>query len=59
MIKPPLSTNLGLMISYCNERGNGVNSHFMLLVPDASVPAVEMCSEISDAGTKTSALLTL
>lgn len=32
---------------------------FMLLVPDASVPAVEMCSLMSLAGTMISALLTL
>lgn len=33
--------------------------NFMLLVPDASVPAVEMCSLISLAGQMISALLTL
>lgn len=33
--------------------------NFMLLVPEASVPAVEMCSEMSLAGQMISALLTL
>lgn len=33
--------------------------NFMLLVPEASVPAVEMCSEMSLAGVMISALLTL
>ena len=33
--------------------------NFMLLVPEASVPAVEMCSEMSLAGQIISALLTL
>ena len=32
--------------------------NFILLVPDASVPAVEMCWEISDAGIKSSAMET-
>ena len=35
------------------------STNFMLLVPLASVPAVEMCSLISDAGMIISALLTL
>lgn len=34
-------------------------TNFMLLVPEASVPAVEMCSLMSEAGTMISALLTL
>ena len=34
------------------------NTHFMLDVPDASVPAVEMCSLMSFAGMMTSARLT-
>ena len=34
-------------------------ANFMLDVPDASVPAVEMCWDSSAAGTMTSALLTL
>ena len=34
-------------------------TNFMLLVPLASVPAVEMCSLMSEAGTMISALLTL
>jgi len=34
-------------------------TNFMLLVPLASVPAVEMCSLISEAGVMISALLTL
>lgn len=34
-------------------------TNFMLLVPEASVPAVEMCSEMSEAGTMTSASETL
>jgi hypothetical protein len=36
-----------------------LRTNFMLLVPLASVPAVEMCSLMSDAGTMVSALLTL
>jgi hypothetical protein len=36
-----------------------LRTNFMLLVPLASVPAVDMCSLISDAGTMISALLTL
>jgi len=36
-----------------------LSTNFMLLVPLASVPAVEMCSLMSDAGTIISALLTL
>ena len=36
-----------------------LSTNFMLLVPLASVPAVEMCSLISDAGVMISALLTL
>ena len=35
------------------------STNFMLLVPLASVPAVEMCSLISEAGAMISALLTL
>jgi hypothetical protein len=35
------------------------STNFMLLVPDASVPAVEMCSLMSEAGQMISALLTL
>lgn len=37
----------------------GLLHTFMLLVPEASVPAVEICSLISLAGTMISALLTL
>lgn len=36
-----------------------LRTNFMLLVPEASVPAVEMCSLTSLAGMMTSALLTL
>lgn len=36
-----------------------LRTNFMLLVPEASVPAVEMCSLISEAGVMISALLTL
>ena len=36
-----------------------LSTNFMLLVPEASVPAVEMCSLMSDAGVRISALLTL
>ena len=35
------------------------NTNFMLLVPLASVPAVEICSLMSEAGVMISALLTL
>lgn len=36
-----------------------LRTNFMLLVPLASVPAVEMCSLMSEAGQMISALLTL
>lgn len=35
------------------------NRTFMLLVPEASVPAVEMCWEMSEAGMMSSARETL
>lgn len=40
-------------------QGSSVSNHsqqnFMLEVPEASVPAVEMCSEMSEAGMRSSA----
>ena len=36
-----------------------LRTNFMLLVPEASVPAVEICSLMSEAGVRISALLTL